>query len=134
MQSLYFIQPSKAKEKHQTINKKRGIVLSAEVGREMTSPAVCLSGITALCLCELQLDQISFVTGAERTCFLRVLLRTRLCCCHLQSLSPHVWSTSLIFHVPFAAPLYIIKYIFPLNLDSVEEILSSMFKIFIFMF
>ena len=93
MQSLHFIQPSKATEKHQTINKKRGIVLSAEVGREMTFPAVCLSWITDLCLCEIQLDEIFFVTGAERTCFLRVLLRTRLCCCHLQSLlSPCVVS------------------------------------------
>lgn len=40
--SLYFIQPSKAKEKSQAVNKKRGIILSVEVGKKMTFPAVCL--------------------------------------------------------------------------------------------
>lgn len=117
---LYFIQPSKAKEKSQAVNKKRGIILSVEVGKKMTFPAVCLCWITVLRLCEIQLDEIFIVTFAERTCFLWVLLRTRLCCCHVQSFSSRVWSASLIFCSPFAAPLCVIRYLFPLNLDSVK--------------
>ena len=135
MQSLYFIQPSKAKEKHQTINTKRGIILSAEVGREMTFPAVCLSWITALCLCDIQLDEIFFVTGAERTCFLRVLLRTRLCCCHPQNfLSPCVVSKP---HFPCSFCSYFVHYQIYISLEfrlsgrnSVKYVKKSLFLCF----
>lgn len=106
---LYFIQLSKAKEQNQLINDRRGIILLLEVDKKMIFPAVCLSWITALCLCEIQFDEIFFVT-VERTCLLAVLPQTRLCHCLLQSFS-YPWVV-IKPHLPslIIASLYIIRH------------------------
>lgn len=118
---LYFIQPLKAKEKPDH-KEERGIIFLVEDKKMISLLFASAELQPCLYLCEMQFDEIFFVTVAKRTRFSGVLPGIGLGCCFCTAINA-AWASSLL-PLSFCSSSVCFQ-TFSRNLDSLKQKASN---------